>query len=62
MPNGVSTVEVTLSLGPEVPPDLIASFERGIKENGGIKLSSGGSAKLGSVEFVCSGMCSTLSK
>lgn len=55
-------MEVTLSLGPEVAPDMIASFERGIKENGGIKLSSGGSAKLGSVEFVCSGMCSTLSK
>ena len=55
-------MEVTLSLGPEVPPDMIASFERGIKKNGGIKLSSGGSAKLGSVEFVCLGMCSTLSK
>ena len=55
-------MEVTLSLGPEVPPDMITSFERSIKNNGGIKLSSGGSARLGSVEFVCSGTRSTLSK
>ena len=51
-----------MSLGPEVPPDMITSFERGIKNNGAIKLSSGGSARLGSVEFVCSGTRSTLSK
>ena len=57
MPNGKSTVQVTLRLGPGDSPDSIESLKTSIKENDGeLELENGASAKLVSATILMPGM------